>query len=254
MKSIYTLTKESFLILRRGKLFLSSLVASMLVIIFANIASSWGVEEFYRILFDIGLLGFDMIGGMTAIIWGTYLIAEAQKDGSVEAQLASPISRNQWVIAKFLSLTLALSLLSCLLVIFWQLLMLLNNFGWLSKLSYLFVVHTLGWFVLGSCALFFSTFCEGTTALFCSLCLWGMGLLSRVVFDSLPQDVDVISANIIGFIYKIWDLQFFNISFTASTSANYSLEQFLWTITYGLSILLTLLCASCVTFARKDIN
>ncbi len=55
-RTLSVISWETFVLLRRDKVFVPALVASLLISAFANLASDWSVEDFTKILFDIGFL------------------------------------------------------------------------------------------------------------------------------------------------------------------------------------------------------
>src|SRR5690606_34381136 len=111
-KVVSVIAWETFVLLRRDKIFVPALVISLLISVLANLASDWSVEDFEKILFDIGFFGFQMTGSLVAIFWGAKIISDSRQEGSLEVQLAAPISRGSWIIGKYAGLCLCLVVLA----------------------------------------------------------------------------------------------------------------------------------------------
>lgn len=254
MKAVMLVTRESFLLLRRDKIFIPAAIAGVLVAMFANIASEWGIEEFSKILFDIGALGFHVTGSLVAIFWGTRTVSEARADGSLEIQLAAPISRVAWLTGKYLGLVLALVWLWLMLVAFWQLLMVANNFGIMSRpqLTF-FAFQLLEWCIVGALSLFYSTFAGVTIAIFASITTWMIGLISMPVYQALPPGVDRFTAAIVKTMARCWDLRQFNLAPYATGYEKLSLGDLQLRGAYGLLLVLLIMSVSCVFFRRRDV-
>ncbi|MEY4630456.1 MAG: hypothetical protein RIQ81_576 [Pseudomonadota bacterium] len=254
MRAISLVTIESFLLLRRDKIFLPAAIAGGFIAMFANIASEWGIEEFSKILFDIGAFGFHLTGSLVAIFWGTKTVSEARADGSLEIQLAAPISRVAWLTGKYLGLVFALTLLWLMLVAFWQLLMLANDFGAMSRPQLIFFsFQLLEWCLVGALSLFFSTFAGVTIAMFASITTWLVGLVTMPVYQALPPGVDRVTGVIVKALAQIWDLRQFNLSGFAVGLEQISDGELRLRAAYGIILILFIMSVSCVFFRRRDV-
>lgn len=254
MRAIWLVTRESFLLLRRDKIFLPAAVAGGVIAMFANVASEWGIEEFSKILFDVGALGFHLTGCLVAIFWGTKTVSEARADGSLEIQLAAPISRVAWLIGKYLGLVFALALLWLMLLVFWQLLMLTNDFGKMSRPQVIFFAfQLLEWCLVGALSLFFSTFAGVTIAMFASITTWLVGLVTMPIYQALPPGVDRFTAFIVDALARVWDLRQFNLSGFAIGVEKISDGELQLRATFGLILILLIMSVSCVFFRRRDV-
>lgn len=254
MGSLLTIMRQSFLLLRRDKIFLPAVVAAVMVTIFANLASEWGIEEFQKILFDVGALGFHLTGCLVATFWGTKTISEARSDGSLEIQLAAPVSRVMWLVGKYLGLVLGLILLWVLTIIFWQAIMLANNFGLMSKPQLMFFVFQLiEWALVGAVAVFYSTFAGVTIALFATISTWMAGLVSFPISQNLPPFADGWSVAVVKWLARVWDLRQFNLSAYATNLEKISPGELQVRASYGAVMILLIITVSCVFFRRRDV-
>ncbi len=255
MSNILTLAMHTFLLLRRDKIFLPAAISGILFTSLANLASNWTIEEFTKVLFDIGSFGFHFTGALVGIFWGAKLFQDAKSEGSVEVQLAGPITRSQWIIGNVLGLTIALSFLGLLLLVIWQAFMFFNQFG-LMTLDQLiaFIFLWILWLVLASAAIFFATFSSYGVAIFATVCLWLIGLASSLIASALPEKLSIISRSIIIGVAWLWDLQrFIIIDEVINPAVNLDQGLLLSHASYGGLLFLILITMSCFTFSKRDI-
>jgi Cu-processing system permease protein len=208
----WSLTKEAFLILRRDRVFTPVVTIGIIVALFANIASNWGIDNYDKILFDIGLAGFRMTGGAVAMLWGVRMIADPIKDRSIELRIASPSARFSWLMSRFVGLSFCLILMGLIFAGVWQALMLLNRFGNMTNLqNWAIGLLVLEWIVLGSLAMLLGTLAGFSTALFSTVALWLTGLIAPLVAATMGSNIDPFQKQIVEFAANIWNFQRFNL-------------------------------------------
>jgi ABC-type transport system involved in multi-copper enzyme maturation permease subunit len=254
MRGLLTVTRDSFLLLRRDKIFVPALLGGILISVFANLAGHWTLEDWLKVLFDVGAFGFNVVGCLVAIFWSTKSVADARSEGFLEVQIATPINRSTWLLGKYLGLILSLTFLVGILLALWQVLMIINNFGYMTRnqglvFAYLF----LGWCVLGSLGIFFASFCGQATALFSTLCAWIIGLAIPFVPSALSPDTDEVTKIIVERIAWAWDLQRFNLVEPLNNNAPGIRDLLQWNGIYGLALIVLLLSAAMVIFRKKDL-
>ena len=254
MISVFMVMRESFLLLRRDKIFLPAVAAGVMITIFANIASEWGIEEFRKILFDVGALGFHLTGCLVAIFWGTKTVSEARADGSLEIQLAAPIGRVSWLVGKYLGLVLALIFFWLLVLVFWQGIMFANDFGGMTQPQFMFFVfQLLEWSLVGAVALFYSTFAGVTIALFATISTWMAGLVSLPVAQNLPYGAEGWAVDVVKGLARFWDLRQFNLSGFATGVEKIGPGELQVRGVYGILLILIIMTVSCIFFRRRDV-
>jgi len=183
---LLAITAQTFLLLRRDKVFFPAFVVAVLIFIFANLAGDWGIEEFRKILYDIGTMGYHFLGAIIAMFWSTKLIADSKQQGSLEIELASPVSRLSWILGRYLGICCTLMLLSAFLLVVWQAMLFYNGFDWMSDKELLvFAFLTLDWLVLAALAILFGSIASQAVAAFCCLCAWVAGLSSASLVHAL---------------------------------------------------------------------
>lgn len=246
---------ETFVLLRRDKIFVPALVISLLIAAMANLASGWSVEDFTKILFDIGFFGFQMTGSLVAIFWGAKIISDSKQEGSLEVQLAAPISRGSWILGKYLGLCLCLLTLAAILLVIWQALMLLNAFGWMHRhhlIVYAYIV--LSWMVQGALAILMASFMGQAIAMFSTLCLWLVGMASSLVANTLSPDSSALTKSITIGIARFWDFQQFNLVDYVQTKSWLGPDELTWRGMYALILIVFQLSLSVTIFSRRDVN
>ena len=129
MSKLALVALETTIALRRDRIFIILWALVLGVAAAAHLASNWGVEEYTKILFDLGFTGLSLAGGTVAIVWGVRLVSEAQQSGALELRLAGPISRGQFYSATYAGLAVILLCFGAILATVWQLLMFANDFG-----------------------------------------------------------------------------------------------------------------------------
>jgi Cu-processing system permease protein len=242
-------------LLRRDRIFVPIVLSAMAIAIFAQLASDWSVAEFSKVLNDIGFFGFQMTGTLVAIFWGIKMVTDSKTEGSIEVELAAPISRSTWLLGKYLGLVAAFFLLAIVILVAWQAMMLLNDFGWMSQPELVALGFTiLGWAVMGAVALLFGCIARQAVALFVTLALWLAGLTSAMIANTLSQDTPESTKTIVQGIARAWDLQQFNLASRASQGAAIPWPDLSWRLAYGVLLVAITLSLACALFSRKDVT
>lgn len=240
--------------MKRDKIFFPALIGCIAISLFAHIASDWSIEEFEKILFDIGGVGFQVTGSLVAIFWGTKTIQDSRTEGSLEVQLSTPLHRGAWLVGKYLGLVTALVLLIVIMLALWQILMLLNAFGWMTfnHIS-IFGLLALGWLVLGAMSIFLASFCGQSVALFGALSLWFGGMASSLVNNSLAPETAALTKSAVNGLSRVWDLQRFNLVDFATNGIPLNGQEMMAHAVYGIVLIAFFVFSSCLIFTRRDL-
>jgi ABC-type transport system involved in multi-copper enzyme maturation permease subunit len=254
LRTIALVGLESFTLLRRDKIFVPAIIVASLLSLFATQASMWAIEEFERTLFDVGCFGFQLTGCFIAIYWGTKTVADSRLEGALEVQLAAPVSRSAWLLGKFLGLTLALGTVAAIMLVVWQIMLQLTDFGWMSlgQLAVLLVM-VLGWLVVAATAMLLGTFMRQAVALFVAGCVWVVGLTGALVASALPEGTSAaLRAGLVA-LARFYDLQQFNlVDFTVRPLEGWGATLPL-RVGYGALLIAVILTLACVIFERRDV-
>lgn len=252
LRGLFYLVCETTTEQLRSKILLPSLAVSVGFIYLANLVSEWGIAEFERILFDVGVAGYHFVGVFMAIVWGISGVSEARKNGSVETRLSSPIPRWLWFLGRYLGLVVSLLMASFLFLFIWQLAMLGYDFGWLGTKVVVFFSQTLCWCVLGAFSMFWATFCGYPTAGFLSLVVWFLGLVMAGLSRHMPDDIDKASRVVVESLSYLWDLQRFQWTWFIDFPERLTNQMVLTTCIYGVSWIFLLVTLGCLVFSKRD--
>ena len=256
MNAWWNLTKESFLILRRDRVFLPIIFIGMIVSVFANIASNWGVDNYQKILFDIGLAGFRLTGATVAMLWGVRMIADPLKDRSIELRIASPSARFSWLMSRFIGLSFCLVLMGLIFAGVWQGLMMLNDFGQMTNLqNWAIGLLVLEWIILGALGLLLGTLAGFSTAFFATFALWITGLVAPLVAATLGANSDPAQTQIVEFVANVWNFQRFNLIDQLEVGSNHVLlSDLLARLGWAGCVLAGCLTLAAMVFQKKDLT
>lgn len=251
----YVTACATLTLLRRDRIFIPVCFALVAISGFAVIASEWGVAEFDKILNDVGFFGFQMTGMMVAIFWGGKIVADSKTEGSIESELAAPLSRTAWLLGKYGGLAAALLLLGALIIPVWQSLLLLNGYTWLTPVEWAaFGLTILGWLVMGAVSIFWSTLMRQGVALFTVLSLWIVGLTSGAVANTLQSDTDPLTRRMVEAIAQAWDLQQFNLIAQVTGRLPLDPHDLSWRAAYGVLLILFILAVASLIFERRSLQ
>lgn len=255
VRTLAVISWETFVLLRRDKVFVPALVAALLISAFANLASDWSVEDFTKILFDIGFFGFQVTGSLVAIFWGAKIISDSRQEGSLELQLSAPVSRGTWVVGKYIGLSLCLITLGIILFAIWQSLMLLNQFGWMTEnqiICYLYMV--LSWLVQGALAIMLASFMGQAIAMFSTLCLCLTGMSSALLATAVSPNSSESTKFIISTVARFWDFQQFNLIDFIQNNNWLGSQELAYRAAYGVLLILVQISLSVTIFSNRDVN
>ena len=253
MRAIALVAIENFRLLRRDRIFVPVLFACVLISFLANLVSGWSIEEFQKILVDLGFFGFQMTGSAVSVFWAVKTLADARESGALEVQLAAPIARVSWLVGRYLGLSAALVLLSLMVLGFWQGFMLLNQFSWMQTNELIaFAFLPLTWLVLAAMAMTLATFCTQGVALFATASLWLAGQTTSLVEAALPPETDAVTRQVVQTLARFWDLQQLNLVDFATGLTIINPTELLLRALYGVLLIAIFLTAGSLVFRSRD--
>lgn len=253
VRTTVAIAKESTTLLRRDRVFIPALLATVMICAFAQIASEWTIEGFEKVLYDIGSFGLTLTGSFVALFWGAKALADSRHDGSLEVRLAAPVGRASYIVGKYLGLALSLTIIAVFMVGVWQIFLLLFGYDALSHERLVaFGFMLIGWLTLGAMTMLLATFCGQGVALFSGISLWLAGMSTALVANTLPNDVSAPLAAMVHGIARVWDLQQFNL-FSAPTAVMTASETLVWRGAYGSLLILVCITLAALIFSRRDV-
>lgn len=254
--SFWYLARESFLFLRRDRIFFPMLLVGTAIAYFANLASTWTFEEWDKVLFDIGLAGFRLTGGMVAILWGVRMISDPMTDRSIELRIAAPSARYTWILARYAGLSFSLIIMGSVFIGAWQGLMLLNKFGTMTNLqNWSLGLIVCEWLVLGALGMLTATITNFSTAVFITIAAWITGLIAPLVAATLSPETEPLHRKFIETLANVWNFQRFNmIERLHSDQLTVRLDDLIPRLSWGASVLVGCLILAAWIFQKKDLT
>jgi Cu-processing system permease protein len=254
MRALVAVSMETFLRLRRDKIFVPAALVGCGLLLMSGLASYWGVEEFFKILYDLGSFAWLMTGTTVAIFWGNKIITDSRQEGSLEVQLASPISRSTWLLGKFVGLTGALVLLSLIFLAGWQSIYLSYSMGWLPMRDIiLFSLLSVSWVVMAAVSIFFASLASGAVALFCSIWMFVAGLITAPILQTLSPDTPAATRRTVEVLAGLWNLHLFDASQYNIDRQVLSQMDLISRLGYGAMLVGVFMSLACFFFNRRDI-
>jgi ABC-type transport system involved in multi-copper enzyme maturation permease subunit len=253
LRALGVVTMQTFILLRRDRIFWPALGASLLISAVAALFSSWGTEDLVKMRYDFGLFGFQLSGSAVAMLWGVKMISDARQDGSMEVQLAAPVSRGVWLVGKYLGLGACILLISSLFMTVWQAMLLALGYNLMQGPQLLaFAMMVLGWMVTGALAVFFASLARAPLAIFATVSTWIAGLISPLVGQATTHDTPLPIRLVVATITRYWDLQQFNLVDKALDPAMPSLRFILDGGLYGIILIALLISLASIICSRRD--
>lgn len=102
LKTIYVIAKQTLYSFARDRLFHSSLVFSIMFVLFSYLISTLTLIDPQKILLDFGLAAISMAGIGIALFIGTTLVGKEIERRTIYTILSKPINRAEYLAGKFL--------------------------------------------------------------------------------------------------------------------------------------------------------
>jgi ABC-type transport system involved in multi-copper enzyme maturation permease subunit len=246
--------RQTMLLLRRDRVAVPMLMLGVGMGVVANLMSDLSVEDFRKILIDASAAAFQIVGVLTALIWGTKVVADASGDGSLEVYLATPIPREMWLVARFVGVAVTLVGFALALVALWQGINLLNGYGWYTAPElWVFALLTCQWIVVAAVGMALSAHTNLAIAIFAGLTAWLAGILAPLMQQALPPQTDAVTRTVIAGLARFWNLEQFNVVSHATTGTWLAPSELGARLLFALSATAALVGISAVIFGKKDI-
>lgn len=256
MVKLIATAHETFLALKRDKIFYPAIGATVFIFLLASFIAEWSVDDGRIVFYNISTTMFRLSGDMIALLFGSKVIHDAMVSGSIETSLSRPISRGRWVIGKYLGLGACLVLFAVIAGFGWSLI----NFIYQMKLPTNFILWgTLfaltEWLIIGALSMFLSTIAGFGTALFSCFALWILGLLSGIVASSFYQEdaAPSFASEIVKFLSLVWNFDRFTLIHYSSTFSLPSQGFLLSSLGYGVCLASTLMLVATFAISSRDV-
>ena len=239
----------------RSKLLYGLLFFAVLMIGSGVVAASLSYVEGDRILQSVGMASVRLFGVAIAILVGINLIHREVDRRTVYTILSKPLSRGEFLLGKFLGLTLTIWLQMAIMGAAFVGVSLATGAPLGAQHLAFFFLAGVELAVVVGIATFFSSVTTPVLAAFFTTGIWGVGHLSRQLRD-LGAAADSAS-----FHWATWllhrvlpDLESFNLSSEAAHLLPISASDWMLPTLYGAGYLTLVLFAAVAVFERRDLR
>ncbi len=208
-----------------------------------------------KIMTDVGLAAMSVFGLMVVMLVGSNMIHKEVDKGTIVTILAKPVGRRQYLVGKFLGLTLTLTCMLGLMGLLFYLVLLIAPGGF--SLRYLSAIYMtlLELVLINAVVVFFSTCVSAPLAAISTLGVFCMGHLSQSIRDFGSMQGTPLQQKIFdGIYYIVPNLEVFNVRGAVVHGDVVAAPQLLLATIYCVGYVGLLLIFSGSLFQRKGLR
>lgn len=237
----------------RDKILYNLLFFALLLIAASVLLGNLTIAEQNKIMTDMGLAVINLVGVLLAIFVGIGLVSKELDRRTIYTIMARPLSRVQFILGKYVGLTLTLTVnLSIMLVGFLAALWINRapiHAALLQAVELVFIELLL----VTALALMFSTFSSSTLSAMMTLGLYVIGHLTADLKGIAEKtNSEGIKAVMTGLYYLCPNLEMLNMKGQAAMGLTVAPSYLLIASAYGLLYAILAITAACVIFQRRD--
>jgi len=221
--------------------------------ILSRLLSLLTVGDKTKIIIDAGLSSLSIFGVLMAILMGTGLVYKEIDKKTVYTLLSKPISRNQFILGKFLGLIITLFIMLLVMTAIFFIIILLHSgtISWKLFVSLGFVFLELC--LITSVALLFSCFSTPILSSIFSLSFYLIGHLSWGLETLIKKMSPGITKILTQVAYTLLpDLENFNFKTEVVHNLPIQPEMFLFSFFYGITYTFFILMLAMLVFRKRD--
>ena len=239
----------------RSKLLYGLLFFAVLMIGAGALIGSLSYVESHRILQDIGLGAVRLFGVAIAILVGINLIHREVDRRTVYTILSKPLSRGEFLVGKFLGLTLTIWLQMAIMGAAFVGVSLATGATLAAPHAAFFLLTGVELALVVAVATFFSAFTTPVLAAFFTTGVWMVGHLSRQLRDIGANADDASIGWATWMLHRVLpDLESFNLASEAAHVLPVTTADWLMPLCYGVGYLTLVLFAAVALFERRDLR
>ena len=257
MSSFFAITYESFLMLRRDKIFVPMFIGVVLLFFLASFVTEWSLDDYRIIYFNITQSVLRLTGGAIAVLFGVKMLHDSYVSGSLETILSRPIHRSKFLQGSYTALLLCLLLYGVLCGICWWV---MNYFFFTHRIPTEFIfwgvfLSFLEWSVIAALAYCLSSFCGFGMSLLSVIMMWLLGLMSSAMALSLEGLKDSYSdfLPLVEGLSKFWSFDRFSLLAYSRTMELPDSLYLTHAVGYAVSLVGVLLILAHLCFSGRDI-
>lgn len=257
MRQINAIASNTFKIILREKTLYFIIVIAVVFGIFSLFLKPLVLGELKKIVYDFSFSIMFFMGVLIAIIIGTIVIQTEYKQKTIYLILSKPISRDKFIIGKFIGMFISILLVEIILSIVFILIILISKVPLTVDFFYSFLFIQLQLLIVCSLSIFFSSFATPiTSAVFTSLTVISGIFISSALnighlFDKL-SNVSKIFLTVLSFILPA--LSELDMKVLSYSNISIGLDFLFFSISYSLLYSIACLLLTIVIFSRKEFN
>lgn len=239
----------------RDRIFYLVAVFGFVMLVSTAVLSPLTVGAQGKIMSDVGLAAMVVFGLLVVVFVGSNMVHKEIDKGSIVTILAKPIGRREYLLGKFMGLSL--TLLAMLFIMGLLFLVMLFLAPGTFSLRFLGAIYLCFWelILINAVVVFFSTCVSSILAAVFTLGVFAMGHLSQSIRDlgqfqggPLQQKVSEVVY------YLIPNLEVFNVRGDVVHGETVAGELILWATVYGAAWTILLLLLAGAIFDRKELR
>jgi len=250
---VIAIARNTFREALRDKMLYVLVVFSVVLVVSTRIMSPLALGEGVKITKDIGLSAISFFGMLAIIVMGTGLVHKEIDKRTIFVILAKPVSRQEFILGKFLGMADALIAIVLVMLITLELTLLVSRAGFdvlVLKAGFLTFIELL---VMTSIAVLFSSFSTTALSAIFTFSFYVVGHFTGDILLFAAKLPSAFTQHVCRFLYYVLpDLQLFNVRGMVVHGMDVSTERLLAATAYGLLYAAGALLLSAVVFSRRD--
>lgn len=236
----------------RDKLLYNLLVFALLLIGSSLLLMRLTLGEFHRLLLNVGLGSINIFGVLIAIFVGIGLVNKEIEKKTIYTVVSKPVARYQFLIGKYLGLTLTLLVNTLIMAGGLLLVLFAQNVPIESVLFKALGLIFMEFMVITAVALLCSTFTSATLSAIFTLATYVIGHLTADLKTFGEKMDEGMRALVTGLYYILPNLERFNLKGNVIHHIEVSGTDLLLIVVYGLTYVTFLLMSASIIFQRRD--
>lgn len=236
----------------RDKLLYNLLVFALLMIGSSLLLMRLTLGEFHRLLLDVGLGSINIFGVLIAIFVGIGLVNKEIEKKTIYTIVSKPVARYQFLIGKYLGLTLTLFVNTLIMAGGLLLVLFAQDVPIESMLFKALGLIFMEFMVITAVALLCSTFTSATLSAIFTLAIYVIGHLTADLKTFGEKMDEGMRAVVTGLYYILPNLERFNLKGNVIHHIEVSGTDLLLIVVYGLTYVAFLLMSASIIFQRRD--
>lgn len=236
----------------RDKLLYNLLVFALLMIGSSLLLMRLTLGEFHRLLLDVGLGSINIFGVLIAIFVGIGLVNKEIEKKTIYTIVSKPVARYQFLIGKYLGLTLTLFVNTLIMAGGLLLVLVAQNVPIESMLMKALGLIFMEFMVITAVALLCSTFTSATLSAIFTLATYVIGHLTADLKMFGEKMDEGMRAVVTGLYYILPNLERFNLKGNVIHHIEVPGTDLLLIVAYGLTYVAFLLMSASIIFQRRD--